>query len=258
MPGCGVEGRFGDAELRLGSGAWATRSGLATDDLVPDQEHLGTTLYLMDETRVLARFDLDERPRQGAAQSLEALRELGVELSLLSGDRPEAAAAVGESLGLPATGGLLPAAKAARLQRARRDGAAVAMVGDGINDAPVLAAADVGIAIGSASDLARRSGNVRLLSDRLERIPELLQLARDVRRRIRLNLGFAFTFNSIGIGLAAAGLLTPVFAALAMVASSLAVVKISSGAGGTSFPTRRADAEPAVANVAAVPAAGGS
>jgi len=134
-----------------------------------------------------------------------------------------------------ATGDLLPDEKVERLVAARGQGR-LAMVGDGLNDAPVLAAADVGVALGSASDLAKRSGNVRLVADRLDRVPLLFALARDARRRIRWNLAFAFGFNTAGIGLAVAGTLTPIFAAVAMVLSSLIVVRISSRAGGLSLP----------------------
>jgi P-type E1-E2 ATPase len=153
-----------------------------------------------------------------------------VALEILSGDRPAAVERIGGGLGLPGRGGLLPAQKVERLEAARARGEVVAMVGDGLNDGPVLAAADLGIAVGSASELARRSGNVRLLGDSIERLAQLLVVARRTRRVITANLLFAFTFNGIGLYLAAAGRLSPVFAALAMALSSLLVVRISTAA----------------------------
>ncbi len=233
VPGLGIEGRVEGRLVRLGSAVWAKRLGLdehhPLSRVVGDDVH---PVFLMDEAHLLARFDLCEEVRPEAAPAISELRRLGVEVGVLSGDRPAANARLAENLGIPAEGGLLPADKLARLAAARGRGERVAMVGDGVNDVPILAAADVGIAVGSASDLARRSAGVRLLGDGLDRVPRLLKISRDVRWRIRANLLWAFGFNSIGIVLAAFGALTPVFAAIAMVLSSLTVVRVSSGAGG--------------------------
>lgn len=226
VAGMGVDGHVAGRRLRLGSARWIERLELPD----PSPPTSGSSVYLFDDERVLARFDLDETPRPDAAEALDDLRSASMEVAILSGDRPEAARRVAELLGVPARGALLPGEKVERLTEARTSGR-VAMVGDGLNDAPVLAAADVGIALGSASDLAKRSGNVRLLSDRLDRIPLVFAIARDARRRIRANLLWAFSFNSAGIALAAFGWLTPIFAAAAMVLSSLVVVRISSRAG---------------------------
>ena len=155
---------------------------------------------------------------------------------------------VAQRLGVRGFSRFLPHDKVHHLTALRTKGSQVAVVGDGVNDTLVLAAADVGISVGSASDLAARSGNVRLVTERLDGIPLFLEIARDVRRRIGLNLLFAFGFNSFGVALAVLGYLTPVIAALAMVLSSLAVVRISSGAGErASAPVqRRRPARPGV------------
>jgi len=245
VPGLGVEGMIDGRALNLGSPAWAKVLGVANplpeevgrEKPGPEQPGLKkegsrSRVLLMDQSQVLARFSLEEALRPEAVTAVERLRASGLELGILSGDRASAARKVGDLLGIVGRGDLLPKDKVTALAEGRRSArGGVAMVGDGINDAPVLAAADVGIALGSASELARRSGNVRLLGDDLGRVPLLLAIARDTQRRIRANLAWAFGFNSTGILLAAAGLLNPVFSALAMVSSSLIVVWISSRAG---------------------------
>ncbi len=230
VPGLGVEGRLGGQWLRLGSVRWAERLGLDISALADDADDDASKVVLMDDHRPLARFDLKEAPRPEAEAVIAELRRTGIDVAVLSGDRAGATARLAARLGVTATGDLLPGEKVERLVAARGEGR-LAMVGDGLNDAPVLAAADVGIALGSASDLAKRSGNVRLVADRLDRVPLLFALARDARRRIRWNLAWAFGFNTVGIALAVAGTLTPIFAAVAMVLSSLMVVRISSRAG---------------------------
>ncbi|RMH22094.1 MAG: cadmium-translocating P-type ATPase [Acidobacteria bacterium] len=228
VPGLGIEGRFDGRLLRLGSARWVERLGV---EGLGGSAGDGGDVFLFDRRRVLARFAVEERLRPQAAAAIAELQRMGIEVAVLSGDRQAAVDRLAARLGIAGEGDLLPDDKVRRLAAARSGGGRLAMAGDGINDAPVLAAADVGIALGSASDLARRSGNVRLLSDRLDRLPLLFALARDARRRIRANLLWAFAFNSGGIALAAAGRLTPVVAALLMVLSSLLVGWSSSGAG---------------------------
>ncbi len=231
VPGLGVEGSFDGRTFRLGSARWLKHYGLENQRLAQEAPDAASCVFLIDEEQLLARFELAEQLRPGATPTVSELQDMGIEVGILSGDRSRPTRRIAKQLGISAESDLLPDEKVRQLTESRRAGARAAMVGDGLNDAPVLAAADVGVALGSASDLARSSGNVRLTNDRLERVPELLHIARDVRRRIRTNLIWAFSFNSVGIALAAAGLLTPVFAAAAMVLSSLTVVRISSRAG---------------------------
>lgn len=228
LPGIGVEGVVRGRRYRLGGERLVEapqKTVLASD--------AATTVFLVAPEGVLARFRLKETLRPDAAPAIARLRRSGIAVRVLSGDRPAAARAIGEALGVPAEGGLLPEDKLYRLAEARsRDPLlAIAVVGDGINDAPVLAAADVGVALGSATDLARQAGHVHLIADRLDRVPLLLATARHAIRRVRLNLAWAFGYNTVAIAAAAAGWLSPVHAAAAMVLSSLTVVAISRGAG---------------------------
>jgi Cu2+-exporting ATPase len=173
--------------------------------------------------RLLGTLRFAEAPRPGARPAVEALRALGVRVGLLSGDT--AAGAVVPAI-IPASDaalGLLPEDKIERLRAARTASGPVAMVGDGINDAPALAAADVGIAVGNATDLARLTADVVVLSGDLGAVPWLVRHARRVRRVMRQNLAWAFGYNAAAVVLAAAGTLTPLVASLAMLASSLAV-----------------------------------
>ena len=231
LPGLGVEGRVEGRHLRLGSDRLIDDPAGGRTEGAFDLPDDATAVYLAEGQRPLAGFEMVETIREDAAAAVAALRRLGVEASMITGDREGPAARVGLELGLAVESGLLPGDKLARLAAARSGGTRVAAVGDGINDAPLLAAADVGIALRSAADLARQAGNVHLIADRVDRLPLLLAISRHAMRRVRCNLAWAFGYNAIGITLAALGWLTPVFAASAMFVSGLAVVAISRGAG---------------------------
>jgi P-type E1-E2 ATPase len=172
---------------------------------------------------VRARFAFRETVRPEAETSVALLRRLQFDCVMLTGDREPRAKALAEPLGLACHANLLPDAKLA-LIRLLRSAGPVVMVGDGINDAPALAAADVGIALGSGADISRHSAHVCLLTSDLARLPWLIGLARQTQRTIRWNLIWAFSYNIAGIGLAATGYLHPVVAAIAMGLSSLLVV----------------------------------
>jgi P-type E1-E2 ATPase len=212
--------------LALGSARLMAQLGF---DLPAGLGHPGrpgqTTVYLGRSGRVVAAFRLVDGARPSAGEALASLDRLGVHLAVLTGDSPEAASVLASELGLAdVRAGLRPADKARLVAAAPRAHGTVAMLGDGLNDGPALAAADVGIAMGNGADLARTSAPVVLAGDDLRQVAWLLGLARRVDRAIRLNLFWATVYNALGIGLAAAGLLQPVLAALAMVVSSLLVL----------------------------------
>src|SRR5262249_10349074 len=147
-----------------------------------------------------ARFCLSEAPREGAGAALREIERLGVRVAVLTGDGAAAARALGERVGVAdVRAGLRPAEKLAGVAAARRAGA-VAMLGDGVNDAPSLAAADVGIAVGGGTDLARSSAPVVLAGDDPAQVAWLLRLARRVGWTVRANLFWAVVYNAVGIG----------------------------------------------------------
>ncbi|MEX2185415.1 MAG: cation-translocating P-type ATPase [Pirellulales bacterium] len=176
--------------------------------------------------RVRGVFLLAEAFRAEVPQVIRRLGELGLSLRVLTGDRADRCGELAQ-IGLAVEAELLPDDKLAAVERLRRQRRGVAMVGDGVNDAPALAAADVGIAMGCGADISRASAGVCLLGNDLSRLPWAVELARRTVRTIRWNLAFAFVYNIAGIALAATGRLNPIFAAIAMTASSLLVISNS-------------------------------
>jgi Cu+-exporting ATPase len=227
-PGEGISGRIADGLVRAGSLDWLRRCGVQD---VPDAKagtysRVGVAL----NERWLGALLIDDPLRPETASALRRLRELGIRVVMLSGDQPETAAAIGAACGIAdVRAGLLPADKARVVAelRAVPGSPCVAMVGDGINDAPALAAADVSFALAAGTDVARQAADVTLMRDDLHGIADAIALSRATRRTIRQNLFFAFIYNVIGIPAAALGLLNPVLAGAAMAASSVSVVSNS-------------------------------
>jgi heavy metal translocating P-type ATPase len=216
VPGRGIEGRLTDGRLaRLGSDAWI---GSTTGALAEELDRPSCRLAI-DGTAV-ARISFDESLRPGAEEAIAALRDSGAATWLLSGDRERRAAGIARPLGMTFRAPLLPEEKLAFV----RAHAPAVMVGDGINDAPALAAADVGVALGCGADVSRWTAAICLLRDDLGDLPWLAALSRRTGRTIRWNLFWAFGYNAACIPLAATGVVHPAVAAAAMVASSLFVV----------------------------------
>ena len=222
--GQGVEGRLAATGevVRLGSGDWILQP-VETDAGSVDQPDGPPRCLLGIGERAAAAFWMAEAVRPSAAAAVAALRGQGMAVTILSGDQPQRVAAVAEALGVSWQAPLLPAEKLTAIEAEQAAGG-VAMVGDGINDAAALAAADVGIALGCGADIARWTAPLCVLDDDLGSLPWLVDLAQQTRRTIRWNLLWAFGYNTACIPLAAAGLVHPAVAAVAMVVSSLLVV----------------------------------
>ncbi len=221
VPGQGVEGLIDGRRYRLGSDAFVAEWGEAP----PEPDDVASWVWLADQDGLVAGFAIADRPREEAREAMARLRAMGLRLVMLSGDREAVAASVAAELGIDvAHGRLSPDAKLEHVRRLQAEGAVVAMVGDGINDAPVLAAAQVSIAMGAGTQLAQASADMVLLSDDLSRLPEGVRKARQTLAVIRQNLGWALLYNGAALPLAAAGLVAPWMAALGMSLSSLLVV----------------------------------
>jgi Cu2+-exporting ATPase len=225
--GAGVEGTIDGRVWRLGRPAFvgATHGKALPADIETKVGAGDTVIALGNEEGWQAFFRLSDGLRPEAAGMATKLAAAGVKLSIFSGDLPAAAVRVGSALGIAdARGGLSPEDKHAALRALQEAGETVAMVGDGVNDAPVLAQAQVSIAMGGGADLARANADVVLLGNDLQALPEGLALARRTVRIVRQNLVWAFAYNFLAIPLAMAGWVTPWMAGIGMSASSLLVV----------------------------------
>jgi Cu2+-exporting ATPase len=226
VPGCGVEGSIAGRRLRLGRPDWAgTIHGAPLPGLASDCAPDRTQVALADESGWLAWFEFGDALRPSAVEAVGALRRIGVTLSLVSGDCAATVREVARELGIVDwVAGATPEDKREFVAGRQREGAIVAMVGDGINDAASLAQADVSLSLGDAAALTQRTAAVVVLGGDLNRVSGAIATARRTYRVVRQNLAWAFIYNLVAIPLAATGQLTPLIAALGMAASSLIVV----------------------------------
>jgi Cu2+-exporting ATPase len=205
-----------DGEVRLGSRAWC---GVA--DAPPAA---GPELWLARPGRAPVRFAFEDELRPDAADVVIRLHAAGFAIELLSGDRTEVVEAMAETLGIERwQAGATPAAKAARLAELAAAGRKVLMVGDGLNDAPALAAAFVSLSPSTAADVSQTAADLVFQGDRLAPVADAVKVARGARRVVLQNFALAFLYNALAVPLAVAGLVTPLVAAIAMSSSSLIV-----------------------------------
>ncbi len=231
LPGLGIKASVGGVEVLVGTPALLGQSGIVVPETAAGEmarlETEGKTAVLVavggGEAGILAVADT---VRPGAKEAVARLHEMGLSVALLSGDSLRVAQAVAGQVGITdVAAGVQPDGKAAAVKEWQQQGRIqVAMIGDGVNDAPALAQADLGIAIGQASDVALEAADITLLRPDLGGIADALLLSRRTMKTIRQNLFWAFIFNAVGIPLAALGLLNPMLAALAMAFSSVTVV----------------------------------
>ena len=232
MPGRGIEAQVAGRRVRIGTEAFCGELAGTRPPADAPQAAL-TPVFLADERGWLAVFLLEDALRADAAGAVECLRGAGLRIHLLSGDHSEAVAAVAHRLGIDASeGGAAPQDKFAYVERLQRAGRVVAMVGDGLNDTPVLARADVSFAPGSGADSAQLQADFILLRNSLDEIPRTFRLARRTMRVVRQNFAWALAYNAIALPLAAAGWIGPLEAAIGMAASSFIVVLNAMRVGG--------------------------
>lgn len=230
LPGLGARGVVDGHEVVVGQERLFAGYGMAIPPELAGQcrgwEQSGRTTVLIGwDGEVRGAVAVADTIKPSAAVAVAELRELGLHPILLTGDNEATARAIAAEAGIDEViAGTLPADKAAVVTRLQAQGHQVAMVGDGVNDAPALAAADLGLALGSGTDVAMSAADLILLSDDLRTVPDAIGLSRATFRTIRRNLGWAFGYNAAALPLAALGFLNPIVAAAAMTLSSVFVV----------------------------------
>jgi Cu+-exporting ATPase len=233
LPGRGIEGRVGDKTLTLGSSRLIREMNLNPGDLLDSAsrfESEGRTVsWLIDSStapaQVLGLLVFGDPLKPAAHESIARLKALGVRVVMLTGDNAGSARTVADQLGISDyQAEMLPENKAAFIESLRAGGQVVAMVGDGINDAPALASADIGIAMATGTDVAMGTAGITLMRGELGLVADALDISRRTTAVLRRGLFWAFFYNLLGVPLAAFGLLNPVIAGAAMALSSVSVV----------------------------------
>jgi Cu+-exporting ATPase len=229
LPGRGVEGVVEGRPLALGSPRLLAERGASAGGLAAAataEASAGRSLaWLIEDNHALALLAFEDAPKPGAAAAIAALHAAGLRTAMLSGDLREAAEGVAARLGIDDVAAeVLPADKAARVAQWQAEGQRVAMVGDGVNDAPALAQANLGIAMGTGTDVAIAAAGITLLRGDPTLVPAAIEVARRTRSKIGQNLAWAFGYNVVGLPLAALGMLSPAVAGAAMALSSVSVL----------------------------------
>lgn len=240
LPGLGISAAIGEGRLVIGNQGLMDREGIDTSPLAAEMDHLAqqarTVMWVGLNGRLIGLVGLADTPRPESAGALRRMKAMGLELVMITGDNAATANALARQVA-PEGGidrvvaGVLPDRKAQEVKALQADGRVVAMVGDGINDAPALAQADVGIAVGSGTDVAIEAADITLMRNDLNGVAEAVHLSRRTLRVIKQNLFWAFIYNVLGIPIAAGALypftgwlLNPMLAAAAMSFSSVSVL----------------------------------
>ncbi|MDO9470210.1 MAG: heavy metal translocating P-type ATPase [Nitrosomonas sp.] len=234
ITGSGITARMNGTQYLLGSPKFLAQQGVAVDEKqittlqAEGKTVIGIASTADNDSRILGYLAIADRLRDTSLRAIERLQSMGIEVVMLTGDNAVTAAAIAKRTGITQyRAEVLPQDKAAEVMKLKTGGKFTAMVGDGINDAPALAAADVSFAIGAGSDVAIEAADITLIRNDLMSVADAISLSRATLRKIRQNLFFAFVYNTLGIPLAAIGMLNPVIAGAAMAMSSVSVVSNS-------------------------------
>lgn len=227
LTGMGVSGTINEAKYFIGNKKLMDEKNISysLEDIEMLQEKGETPLMLFDEKKILGIISVADEVKESSKGAIEKLHEMGIEIYMITGDSKRAANAIGKSLGIEGVfAEVLPQDKSDKIKEIKSDGKVVAMVGDGINDAPALAEADIGFAIGTGTDVAIEASDITIINGDIYSVVKAIELSKRTMRTIKQNLFWAFFYNVIGIPIAALGFLNPMIAGAAMAFSSVSVV----------------------------------
>ena len=217
VPGCGIEAQVDGHTVRLGKRSWCTT--------LPDDTDGMLELWLVVDENPPLRFTFADQLREDAAYVIAVLQSAGIQTALLSGDRPEVAHVTAQALGITAwEGALTPLEKTQRIAALKANGARVLMVGDGLNDAPSLASADISMSPTSAIDITQNAADIVFQGNKLQPVLSAWRIAKSAQMLVKQNFALAIAYNAVAIPAAVAGYVTPLIAAIAMSSSSLLVI----------------------------------